>query len=383
MKKLMLVPVLILIFSVFAFCADKTTLDITQVGMGARPIALGAYTGLADDASAVFTNPGGIGLQDRISFVSMSTQILQTVDYQVASVVYPTEYGNFGVGYVNATTPAGMHTYFAADGTTEVDGGSMFYSNSMYILSYGTDISSFVADRFYIDGFNPKVGFGANAKFITEGLSGSIKNAPSASGYSVDLGLLADINDSLRVGATLQNAISSVGWSTNLSENLQQSLKVGASYKLLSNLTLLADADFNQNEQAGLSGGVEWNAVQMLSLRAGFAQREESIDDDTTAVNTNYTLGVGLTLGDFRFDYSYKYDANFTQFSSHYFSICFIGDEPAKQEKAKENTVAKDDTQPKDEPSVVVKDQASNSDQSILDQYTQMIDKDEKVSAAK
>ena len=382
MKKLSLVLILILIFSVFAYAADKTTIDITQVGMGARPIALGAYAGLADDASAVFTNPGGIGLQDRISFVSMSTQILTTVNYQVASVVYPTEYGNFGVGYINASSPAGENTYFAADGTTEVDGGSMSYSNSMYVLSYGTDISSFVADRFDLDGNGPKVGFGANAKIITEGLSGSIKDAPSASGYSIDLGLLCQLNDSLKVGATVQNLVSSVGWSTNLSENLQQSLKIGASYKPLNNLTLLMDADFNQNEQAGLAGGVEWNAIQMLDLRAGFSQKEQSIDEDTTAVDMNYTLGVGVTMGDFRFDYSYKYDTNFSQFDTQYFSICFLGDEPSKQEKAKP-TIANDDTQPKDEPSVIVKDQSDNSDQSVLDQYSQMIDKDQKVSSSK
>src|SRR5271157_3852095 len=140
----LLVVILILIFSVFAYADDKTTIDITQVGMGARPIALGAYTGLADDASAVFTNPGGIGLQDRLSFVSMSTQLLTTVNYQVASVVYPTQYGNFGVGYIGVSSPAGEHIYYDSTGTT-VEGGAMNYYNNMYVLSYGTDISSFVS----------------------------------------------------------------------------------------------------------------------------------------------------------------------------------------------------------------------------------------------
>ena len=57
----------------------------------------------------------------------------------------------------------------------------------------------------------------------------------------------------------------------------------------------------------------------------------------------NYTLGVGVTMGDFRFDYSYKYDTNFSQFDTQYFSICFLGDEPEKSATVKESPVATDD----------------------------------------
>ena len=199
----LLVVILILIFSVFAYADDKTTIDITQVGMGARPIALGAYTGLADDASAVFTNPGGIGLQDRLSFVSMSTQLLTTVNYQVASVVYPTQYGNFGVGYIGVSSPAGEHIYYDARNY----GGRRFdvILNSMYVLSYGTDISSFVSDRFDHRWLRSQGRFRSQREDRHRRLIWQHQGRSFSFRLLVDLGLLCELNDSLRVGATLQN----------------------------------------------------------------------------------------------------------------------------------------------------------------------------------
>jgi hypothetical protein len=382
---------LVLFFCIFAYADTKNSVDISTVGMGARPIALGgAYAGLADDASAVFTNPGGIGLQSRTSFVSMSTQILTVVDYSVASVVYPTQYGVFGAGYIGVNSPAGDYSYIDKSGVTQ-EGGAMNYSQDMYVLSYGTDVSNIAGSL--LGGFAQKTGFGANLKIETQGLSGGMRNAPEASGYSLDLGILSQINDQLSVGATLQNAMSSISWSTGDVERLDETLVLGTSYKVVNNVTLLGDVDFVSGQQAGLSGGVEWQAIQQLSLRAGFSQKDQSIDEDTTAVMTNYSVGLGLSLGDFRFDYSYVQDPNFDALSTNYFSICYTGvdtftkkaedksaDIKAPEIKGKDVSVSDNGDKTGKSDTYAAKDSGKGT---ILDQYMEMIDQQNgKVSQA-
>jgi hypothetical protein len=81
-------------------------------------------------------------------------------------------------------------------------------------------------------------------------------------------------------------------------------------------------------------GGVEWQVIPLLSLRAGIDQKAASIAEDTTGTSTNYLLGIGLKLDGFRFDYAYRQDPNFAELSTHYFSICYTGapvEEPVRQ----------------------------------------------------
>jgi hypothetical protein len=329
-----------------AYAADKTAIDVSSVAVGARPISLGgSYIALADDASAVFTNPAGIGMYNNISFTSMSTQLLTVVNYQMAAFAYPTEYGNFGIGYIGINSPAGTYTYMA--GSDTVEAGEITYFKNLFVLTYGNDISEFVADRFYIETNKPKVSYGVSLKMAMEGLSGSVPNAPNAQGYMADAGLLYKYSDSLSFGAKLQNFTSAIDWSTGLKESMPSIFKLGTAWKALSGVTLLMDTDMAMGgkEQTLLHGGVEWQVYPMLAIRTGFDQREQSIDDDTTAIMTAYTAGIGVMYDGFRFDYAYKYDAEFTELSTHYFSFCFNGPEIPKPLKADESVRAQDSMQ--------------------------------------
>ena len=312
--KLIILAVSLVIMVSASFAEDhKTSVDLTAVGMGARPIALGgAYIGVADDASAIFTNPAGLAAQKDLSFVSMSSQILNTVDYKLIGFSCPTQYGNFGLGYVGATTPAGSHIYYVGGVTTE--GGSMNYTDQMFIVSYGREISE-------------KVGVGANVKFLSQGLNGSISNAPSATGMTLDLGAMYAPTNKLTIGATVQNLMGSLDWSTDEKETLPRLFKVGCSYKAVENVMVALDTDFDLDGGRDMvaHGGVEWQVIPMLSLRAGIDQQASSIADGTTGTSTDYLLGLGLQLDGFRFDYAYRQDQAFSELSTHYFSICYTG----------------------------------------------------------
>jgi len=245
---------------------------------------------------------------------------LNTVDYKLIGFAYPTQYGHFGVGYVGATTPAGSHTYYVGGVTTE--GGTMNYTNQMFILSYGKEVSE-------------QIGVGANVKFLSQGLDGSISSAPSASGMELDLGAMYSPSNKLTIGATLQNAAGSLDWSTGEKETLPRLFKLGCAYKALDNVTVALDTDFDLDGGRDMvaHGGAEWQVIPFLALRAGIDQKAASIAEDTTGTTTDYILGVGLTLDGFRFDYAYRQDPNFSELSTNYFSICYTGgsDEPVKQ----------------------------------------------------
>ena len=122
--------------------------------------------------------------------------------------------------------------------------------------------------------------------------------------------------------------------------------------------------------------------IPMLSLRAGFDQSVNSIDEDVTAVTTAYTLGMGMEYQGFRFDYAYKLNPEFSELSTHYFSMCYNGFEEPKAEKAEKNTIAEQpETKPEGTTTVVAEQKSSGDD--ILDQYRQLIESnDKKVSQA-
>jgi len=329
----------------------KTTLDISTIGMGARPIGLGgAYAGLADDASAIFINPAGLGLQNRISFVSMSTQVMTFVDYQVAGLVYPTEWGVFGVGYIGATSPAGNYTYMS--GTTTVEEGSISYANQLFIFSYGYDLTDQMGGELYaFEGQTARLSLGADIKYLSQGFSGALRDAPNASGFDADLGVMYSPASYLTFGAVMQNMYrgkegESITWTTDEKETLPTTYKLGVSYLVLDNVTLLLDSDIPaRNEQKiAFHAGTEWRVMPMLTLRIGADQREESVTDTNpeTQLVARYTLGVGLSFAGFRFDYAYKQDPVFNELSTNYFSLCYIGNPFEKAKKVEESPLSTD-----------------------------------------
>lgn len=323
--------ILLLGWTAFSFCM-KMAPDISGVGIGARPMGLGgAFVGVADDASAIFKNPAGIAFINRLSLVSMSTQLLTSIDYRVIGATYPTEYGIFGVGFVGASMPAGNYTYMS--GGVTVEEGPILYENNLYILSWGVDISKGVGDAFFYDEDAVKyMGFGANLKVLSEGFTGSMRNAPSASGFQLDLGLLYRSVDRVSVGAVLTNVWrennggAALSWTTGEQEKLPRLLKIGCSYYPISNLLCALDSDIDLGDygNAVMHGGTEWWVIPNLAFRLGFDQKLSSIDDDATGILTNFTAGIGFKEAGLRFDYAFMQDMTFSALSTHYFSIGYM-----------------------------------------------------------
>jgi len=323
--------ILLLLCPHFAFSLENSV-ELTDVGIGARSVALGnVITGIADDASAVFINPAGLGLQNRMSFISMSTQLLTDVDYKVLGFAYPTRFGTFGIGYIGATTPAGDNIHM--EGSITVEGGPIYYSNEMLVLSYGCDISPIVNDVFFdtpaiITGLSA----GANFKLLSQKFSGDISNPPSASGMQADIGVIYKATEKLSIGAMAQNvyrgsAGESITWSTDEKEKLPTSITTGCSLKATDNITFVvgSNSPLGTSQKTGYGFGVEWQIIPLIALRAGVSIQDESALSEVHDMVSKPSIGLGVNYAGFRFDYAYKHDLEFSDLSTSYFSIGYVG----------------------------------------------------------
>ena len=136
-----------ILFFLIAYCfmlPAFAALDLSEIGVGARPLGMGkAYFAVADDASAIFTNPAGLGLSDRLNYTSMSGVMLNDANYLMLGISDSFLIGKFGLGYVSAGVGSIPLTRLVGSGPTlEVQRYDQTdYSSSMILFSYGTKLS--------------------------------------------------------------------------------------------------------------------------------------------------------------------------------------------------------------------------------------------------
>jgi hypothetical protein len=162
------IPVLLLILAVSPVCyaeGEVNAMPHLRLGAGARSIGLGgAYTAIAEDATATVWNPAGLGSAADLS-LNFSTQRLsldRTHNFIAITKTLGT-YGSIGL----AATNFGVADYPLHDTKGEY-GGTADYSSNAYSLSYGIAIGNFnigltgrmLADNFGVDSVENQSGFG-------------------------------------------------------------------------------------------------------------------------------------------------------------------------------------------------------------------------------
>ena len=347
MKKLMLGLLILSLIGGMSWAADVPSApDPTGAAYGARPLAMGgAFVGIADDTNAVFTNPAGLAKIKDWSLTSMSTQILQKVDYKLAGATYKWGIGTIGVGYVGTSAPCGYK--YNEYGTQEGD-SPIAYTSNMLLLSYGLDMAN-VMD---MDADMGTVAVGGTLKLISKGFT-EIDEA-TASGMDIDLGMTFEPKDQpFTLGAAVKNIADggSISWQSGSKENLERSMKVGGAVKLLGDGgyfntlpgNLLASLDMEQlgeGKPAILHAGTEYKPIKYLAIRVGLDQDPVSASETITSL----TAGVGVNFMGFQFDYAYRANPDAAELSNHYFSLSFAPEEinaPVKEETKEQVKVEK------------------------------------------
>ncbi len=271
-----------------------------RIPVGVRGAAMGsAFVSIADDASAMFWNPGGIArIQKRSFFVDYSSW-LPGLTFNYFGLVLPFEgFGSIGVNVTALTSnDIEVTTIDQPMGT-----GETFNSNSAAIgVAYARNLT----DRFSI---------GVNVKFIHE----SILNS-SANGMAFDIGTLYDTPFSgVRLGVSISNFGSDMridGEDLNIRVDIAPNqngnnqsvvgrlrtdnfnapliMRVGLSWDAIkreSNRFTIAVDGLNPNDNAqSLNVGGEYALFkELLVLRAGF--NDLFLDDREKGL----TLGAGI-----------------------------------------------------------------------------------------
>lgn len=263
---------------------------------GSRPTALGgSFTAIADDASATFYNPGGLGFQDKINLSIMHVNWLPALAldmyYEYLAVSSPfTKIGTFSFNGIYLTTGE----------TPVVVNGSNLGSYTTFDFSLGLAYGRQIA---------PKVGVGGGAKFIYSFLAPQwvidlypeLQNTRGqAVSWAVDAGVLYKPLSNLNLGVDLQNLGPPISFSaTSEPDPLPLSLRLGASYKPLSIMS--KDTGQAQYEIVGLRLTSDISKI----LIGMFAIDPPDVDSMTFGEELGYEISeswrsIGMELSIFR-----------------------------------------------------------------------------------
>ncbi|OGC05698.1 hypothetical protein A2230_00035 [candidate division WOR-1 bacterium RIFOXYA2_FULL_36_21] len=295
-----------------------TAIDPTEIGVGARSLGMGkAYTAIADDGSAMFTNPAGLSKSSGFQIVSMNGNLLTEVPYTLVGLSQNMLEGTVAVGYVGLGM-SGIQETVLVNGTPEATGNEASFGNSVFNISYSTDIEKVDIFNRINTGIFRDIKMGASVKFINQGYSGGGTSFSSGnkSGLDVDLGLISKIGKNETVGLAIKNILpgNNIG-----AEELPMSITAGFSNKF-EKLNLLLAVDLEVRDSYLFHVGCEWKPIEFISLRGGIDQSPSGGE-----VVTNTATGVGINIKGFTFDYAYHTYAELVEFSTHYFSIGYSG----------------------------------------------------------
>lgn len=336
LRKFILLSLMLILFSQVSLAATvKVANDPTRIGVGARILGMGkAYLGVSDDLAGMFINPAALASVDKWQATSMQGKFINEYNYFNLGSAIPTPFGSFGVGYVgsNISFTAPSATIETVDGVIVIpstsEGSTYSFLNSVILFSWGKDIKGFSV--------------GATVKVFALDLSGPGISQGKASGNEVDLGLNFKPNDVFKAGVVVQNALpfasgGKITWENGTEETFPSVLKLGASIKVLGEtglrqydtheLSLNFDLDTTPLRPALPNLwhiGLEWKPMELLAVRTGVDQDYIGTGDGTSLTATNnFTAGVGLNMGRFRFDYAYHQYNSVSDNDTHYFSLSY------------------------------------------------------------
>ncbi len=277
-----------------------TAAPFLEIGVGARAVAMGgAFVATANDASALYWNPGGLGFLRRPEIIFVHTEWLADIQFDYAGVVFPLgHYGTLG-GSITSLSMDDMpvRTVDRPEGT-----GEFFQVGDLALqVSYALQLT----DQF-------SVGF--NGKYIYQKIW-----KETANGFAIDIGTLYKTSfRGLRIGASLTNFGSDLkldgedllvfhdidpnilgnnnrvfakletnAWPLPL--NFQAGIAMEVFQQEHHRLTVATEAMHPKNNTESIHAGFEYALRELFFLRAGY--RNLFLKDSEEGL----TLGAGFS----------------------------------------------------------------------------------------
>ncbi|MCK4548083.1 MAG: PorV/PorQ family protein [Candidatus Eisenbacteria sp.] len=277
------------VFSVFAallvaasaVSADpgQTGLTFLKMGQGARAMGMGgAFSTVADDASATYWNPAGcIDVGDTEVLLSHAGWV-QGIDME--NVAIARSHGDHGFGLSFTVLRTDEIEMRDVDGTRI--GHFRFFD--------------FAIQGSYAHNIGDRLVGGVSVKALYEQI-----DEETATGFAVDIGGILNLPvDGLRVGACVQHLGAKMKF-IDESFDLPLTIRGGLSYRLtvpfLSDESIVAfEIQKPREDDLKTHFGIEVGLVEKLALRFGYR---------TGYDNQNVSVGVGIPVNKYRLDYAY------------------------------------------------------------------------------
>lgn len=249
--------------------------QIYTVGAEARPTGMGgAYTAVAQDASALYYNPGGLGMMQHREVSLLQASLYGGADFQ---------YMNYGQNF--SKTAGGWAVEMIRLSVGGIQGRDQFNNETGGISYAETSLGLGMGWR----GIGvPELSLGWKLKELKRQLGPS-----SDSFMAADLGAQYGpfFHDRMTLGAVMQNAVSERKGDT--ADSLPSTLRVGAAYRVFGPMMLALDVGSDHS----YSFGTEYT-LGLASLRAGMQAN-------------GFTFGAGLL-----FRQSFSFDVAMVQNST-------------------------------------------------------------------
>ena len=322
MKKL-LFSVLLLSFLVSVSWGQNVTkvgttaAPFLNIGVGSRAIAMGgAFVAIANDASGLYWNPGGVAIIGNNQAIFNHSEWLAGINFDFAGVVLNLgEMGNLGVS-------ATVLSMGDMERTTELqpEGTGETFSAGSYAI--GVTYGKMLTDRFSI---------GFTGKYIREHIMNS-----DANGVAIDIGTLYRTQwRNLMIGMSISNFGTKMhmtgqdlliqhdidptryGNNPNLNADLQTDsydlplmFRVGISYDALQDfrnhsLILALDALHPSDNVESMNVGAEYLFHNMVALRAGYKELFSRDSEQGLTFGAGFQRKIVGTLN-LQVDYAYQ-----------------------------------------------------------------------------
>jgi len=248
-------------------------------GVGARAMSMaGAYTALAQDETAAWWNPAGLGGVDTLR---RGTSLGSQYDGRMRSVNF-TAASPFTAGAAGAVS--WQHDFYAQSAAINTDA---------LLVAGALPLSE---DR--------RMYLGAGLKFLFGAIH---KTEATYSGMGLDLGLRYRLalpqNQALTLGLRVQDLDTRLQWSHGGQEQVPMSLALGTAWAITPRTSAVVDLESVQSGQDSNQGsqiirlGLEHYLQEPLGLRAG------CILDSRRA--STFTLGAGYKVADWEVQYAF------------------------------------------------------------------------------
>ena len=245
-----------------------------------------AFCAVADDPSAIYWNPAGLGKPFHYQFLFMRSLLSldRTFDF-IGGTIGIQKFGGVGFGWLHF----GVDDIEGRD-AHEVATGTFSAGQEAFFLSYGGQ-----SREGFLYGFSLK---------LLQHKIGEVK----ATGFGIDIGFIYYPFPFAALGINIQDVATSVKWkTTGTLEKFPINVKIGAAagWLLLKNRFTTA-FDFNYNT-AGLITyhvGMEYWAGEIITLQGGL-----NVDPLSNLLTQNpLRAGFGINYLEFRLNYAFAWD---------------------------------------------------------------------------